>query len=119
MAVIQLAVPAQSGTDNRFRMLQSMAKITQALAQSVASTTNAVVAFTAGATVEFNTDGMWNKLVNPTQLTAPIAGKYLLIGRIQWDVNATGGRLASFRKNGGPYYAETTVQAAGGALSQS
>lgn len=89
------AGPVQTDAINRFRMLQSMARISQSSTnQSVPTGSDIAVTLD---TSDFNTDSMWSG-GNSTRLTAQIAGKYLFIGQITWgSAIATSVRI---RKNG-------------------
>jgi hypothetical protein len=73
---------------NRFRHLQSMARVTNASGtQNVASATITPVTF---ATEDFDTDGLHDTSSNTSRLTAAIAGKYLATGGIYWSAQAPG-----------------------------
>lgn len=50
-------------------------------------------------TVLYDQGGCFNVLF-PTRLTAPVAGKYLIIGNFNWLANAVGLRRGSLQKNG-------------------
>lgn len=55
-----------------------------------------------------------------TRLTAPVAGKYLVIAQIVWNADATGDRQSEIRKNGGagPIGINNSLaSAAGGAIN--
>ena len=95
------AGPVQTDAINRFRMLQSMAAIEQNVAQPLNSGANTVIAFTAGAKVNANTDAMW-ATGKPTRLTPQITGNYLVMGTVAYPDQATAAGNASvfLRKNG-------------------
>lgn len=107
MSVIQLAVPAQTGTDNRFRMLQAMARVHQENAQTLTTGIGKEVKFD---TSDINTDGIWSPNAN-TQFKAQIAGKYLVACGVAFGSNSTGSRSISIRKNGTVVLGQQLIQA--------
>lgn len=109
---LQTGTTVQTGTANRFRMLQSMAKIEQAnINQTLATSVVTVLAFTAGATVDVNTDTIWAS-GSPTRMTAQIAGKYDIQATVLFPSQANGAGICEviFRKNGGTTMPDVCVQ---------
>ncbi len=101
---LSVGTTAQTGSANRFRMLQSVARSHQSVGQGINSAT--VTAMTLD-TNDFNTDGMWSSGAN-TKFTAQIAGKYLCFGGVSWpSLNDTVDASIAVRKNGTTVYAET------------
>lgn len=62
---------------NRFRMLQSMARVTKTGTQALPTATEAAITFDSE---DFDTDTLHDNVTNNTRLTAPIAGKYRVFG---------------------------------------
>ena len=88
------SVPSQ----NRFRYLNMMASVKPTVDRSISN--NLETAITLDSET-FDTDGLHSNVTNPERFTAVVAGKYLLVGHIQYAANTTGVRLCRIRKNGG------------------
>ena len=85
------AGPVQTDATNRFRMLQSMARVYQTKAQGpIADSTRVDVTFDKA---DFDTDGMWSSGSN-TRLTAPVAGKYEVATLITWPAGGSSSAIA-------------------------
>jgi hypothetical protein len=69
------------------------------------STTTAVTKTLTFDSERRDNASMHDTSVNPSRITAPIAGMYLVTGHIQWTDNAAGRRLIAIKLNGGTYYA--------------
>lgn len=80
------AGPVQTDGTNRFRALQSMARATKTATQAIATSTATAVSWDSAPE---NTDGMW-AAGNPTRLTAPITGKYLIGFNLEWAASNLG-----------------------------
>lgn len=78
---------ARMSGQNRFRYLNAMVRVTKSGNQSINSATATAVTWD---TEDFDTDSMHEGVTNPSRLTAPIAGKYLVYGIAQWVIDATG-----------------------------
>lgn len=70
--------------------------------QSIADTTDTPVNFTASATVEKDTHGMFAS-GSPAQLTVRVPGLYMLSATVWWPANSSGLRAAWFTLAGGQY----------------
>lgn len=80
------------------------------------SVTNAGDFFLTFNTERWDTDGIHDTGSNTGRLTCQTAGKYLIIGQIEWATNTTGNRQAYIRLNGTTDIArvtETTTAAMG------
>ena len=109
------AGPVQTDAANRFRMFQSIARShIGGPGQSIANGQNTALGFD---TNDINTDGIWSGGSN-TRFTAQIAGKYLILGGVEFVSNPNGNRQIVIRKNGGLYYGGTLVPAASGVGTQ-
>lgn len=62
----------------------------------------------------YDTDAIHDNAVNPTRLTCKTAGKYLIVGQVEWATNATGDRGLGIRKNGANFFAVNYVKALSG-----
>ncbi|MDO8712985.1 MAG: hypothetical protein Q7K13_00670, partial [Polynucleobacter sp.] len=88
-ALIEANVKHASGvtfamlSQNRFRHLNSMASVYQAADQNTI-TVNVWTALTFGAEL-FDTDGLHDNVTNPTRLTLPLVGKWLVFGALYND----------------------------------
>lgn len=51
-------------------------------------------------TEEFDPQGMHDNSTNNSRITIAEPGTYLLTGTVNWDINATGGRVLAIMKNG-------------------
>lgn len=51
---------------------------------------------------------------DPTRLTAPVAGIYLVSANVSWETNASGAREVNLRKNGSTLVLRDVVQPVGG-----
>jgi len=49
----------------------------------------------------FDTDNIHSVMVNTGRLTCNTAGKYIIMGNVYWETNATGVRILQIRVNGG------------------
>ena len=83
-------------TNNRFRYLNIIAKATRTTNLSVSDAAATIVDWDAES---FDTHDLHDNATNPSRITVPIAGKYIVIGNAQWDPNATGLRQAEIRLN--------------------
>jgi len=110
---IRVGTTAQTGSANRFRMLQSMVRVTKSADQTLSNNTATAVAWDVET---FDTDGLHDNVTNNSRLTAAITGKYLVGATLVYIENQTGGRGVHVRKNGTTYYGgnEPQTPAAGG-----
>jgi hypothetical protein len=97
------SAPGGGGSDISVRVRHSVD-------QSITDTTWTVLAFNTEA---FDTDTMHDNVTNNSRLTATTAGKYLIIGLVEWQANVTGVRGFRITKNG------TTIIAAANGLPNS
>jgi hypothetical protein len=74
------------------------ARVFHGVLQSLANATPTVLAFDSE---RFDTDVIHDTVVNNSRLTCKTAGKYLITGNVEFDVNATGFRAVSVRLNVG------------------
>jgi hypothetical protein len=74
------------------------ARVTHGSAQSVANESWTTLTFTA--TDRFDTDVIHDTSTNPSRLTCKTAGKYIIIGQVEWTANATGERVIRILKGG-------------------
>lgn len=65
-------------------------------------------------TVAFN-NGTLYAAGTPSRLTAPVAGRYVVVGKVQFSVNATGRRGADLMKNGATLLESVQFQPLSGA----
>jgi hypothetical protein len=63
-------------------------------------------------TERYDTHAYHSTSVNTGRLTIPSAGRYLIIGQVAFDANATGYRAALIRLNGTTYIAQTMLPTA-------
>lgn len=63
--------------------------------QSIPSNTTTVITFD---TVRFDGEGMWSA-AQPTRLTCPVSGLYLISGHLAFAQNSTGRRMLTLRVN--------------------
>ncbi|MBI5622281.1 MAG: hypothetical protein HY924_00735, partial [Elusimicrobia bacterium] len=110
---MRVGTTAQTGSANRFRMLQAMVRVTKSANQTLGDNTLTAITWDVET---FDTDGMHDNATNNTRLTAPITGKYLVGATLVYNENTTGGRGVHVRKNGATYYGgnEPQTPAAGG-----
>jgi hypothetical protein len=71
-------------------------------------------------TERFDTAALHDPASNPSRLTAPLAGLYLVTANVGWLANATGAREVAIHKNGGTIVARTvaTTDPAGNTTEQ-
>lgn len=113
-AAFQVGTTAQTGTTNRFRMLQTMARAQTAVAQTILNNTETALLLGSEST---DTDTIHSTASNQSRLTAQIAGKYLVTGAVDWASNATGVRRLRVKKNGTTDYAVVNVAAVNGSTT--
>ena len=65
--------------------------------QSIPNASVTVIAFNSEM---FDNDGIHDNVVDNERLTCKTAGKYLVVGQVQWDSNAVGRRQIGILKNG-------------------
>lgn len=58
-----------------------------------------------------DTDSFHDNSTNPSRLTAPVTGYYIVEGGVEFASNATGRRAVQIRKNGSVFYASLMVDA--------
>jgi hypothetical protein len=103
---------AIAATTNRFLPHQAMVRVTKSATQSITSATDTAITWDQET---FDTDTMHDTVTNNTRLTAPVTGKYLVIGCLEFAPNATGYRTVKIKKNGTTdYNSETVVNAGAG-----
>jgi hypothetical protein len=83
-------------------MLQSMARVTNSSSQTITNNTVVALAFDQES---FDTDGLHDTVTNNSRLTAPIAGKYLVIGGVGDAAAASTSWRFTIRKDGTITYA--------------
>ncbi len=111
----RVGTTAQTGSANRFRMLQAMVRVTKSANQTLANNTLTAVTWDEEG---FDTDTLHDNVTNNSRLTATVAGKYLVGATLVYLENTTGGRGVHVRKNGTTYYGgnEPQTPAAGGSF---
>src|SRR3990167_8726704 len=72
---------AQTGSANRFRNLQSMARVYATGAISVSWNTHTAITFNSES---YDTDTFFNVGTSTSKLTVPIAGKYAVYANVNW-----------------------------------
>jgi hypothetical protein len=72
------------------------ARVRRTAAQSVANNATLVVPYD---TVDFNVGGVYNA-AQPTRMTAPIPGRYLIVATARWQNNDQGRRTIALEVNG-------------------
>ena len=72
---------AQTGSANRFRKLQSMARVYATGAISVSWNTHTAITFNSES---YDTDTFFNVGTSTSKLTVPIAGKYAVYANVNW-----------------------------------
>jgi hypothetical protein len=72
------------------------ARVRRTAAQSVANNATLVVSYDA---VDFNVGGVYTA-AQPTRMTAPIAGRYLIVATARWQNNDQGRRTIALEVNG-------------------
>lgn len=77
---------------------------------SINDITNTVFTFDSE---RYDTDSIHDTGSNTSRLTCNTGGKYLIVGNVRWDTNATGIRFIRILLNGVTYIAETRFDAAG------
>lgn len=86
-----------------FRYVNSLARVFKSGNQSIASATPTALTFDSET---YDTNTIHDNVTNNSRLTAPIAGKYVVHGTVQWDFSAAGNiRGMYFYKNGVIYAA--------------
>jgi hypothetical protein len=89
---------ARMSGQNRFRYLNSQARIKRTTNQSISNSTITVISFDAE---DIDTDTLHDNSTNPSRITVALAGKYLVGGLMRYANNATGtNRQARIHKNG-------------------
>ena len=88
-------------SQNRFRFLNSMARLTKSAAQTITTTSPTVVTWDG---TSFDTDSLFVD-VDDT-VTVQIAGKYLIVANIRWAANTTGFRVTSIESNASGSFVE-------------
>lgn len=91
---------AKMESQNRFRHLNTMARVRMTSAQTISTATVTAIAW--DGTEEFDTDTLHSTSTNPSRITAAIAGKYIVTGVLSYTGNATGTRLLRAHVNGSP-----------------
>lgn len=76
--------------------------------QSIATATDTLIDWTA---VNNDDWGCWAASPNPSRLTAPITGRYMVIGAARFEANATGLRAAWIQQDGTTTIAHTRLAA--------
>ena len=102
---LRVGTVAQTGSANRFRMLQSMVRATKSTSQSIPPNVATAITFD-GET--FDTDSLHDNVTNNTRLTASISGKWLVIGNVEVVAGGLSGDV-KIVKNGGNIYAATSL----------
>lgn len=98
------AFPAQFNQDIRdnlssLRAMNDVAiRVHRTATQSLANDTRVPISWQAAA---YQTGVTWSSGTNPTRLTVPTNGRYLLVANIKYANNATGRRCVGWRANGG------------------
>jgi len=72
--------------------------------QSISNTTNTILAFN---TEDFDTDSMHDNSTNNNRLVATTAGKYLVVGKVEWQDSTTGSRFILIANQDGATQAVT------------
>lgn len=110
---LAVGTTAQTGSSNRFRMLQSLCQVTRSATLSVSDNVeSAVVTFD---TEDFDTDTIHSLVSNTSRLTVPIGGKWMVIANVAWATMSTSAGRSSvyIYKNGvkiGPGYAQDNIR---------
>jgi hypothetical protein len=73
------------------------ARVFQNVAQSIPNSTNTVLTFTSE---NFDDANMHDNVVNPSRITIPESGRYLIQALVRFVSNANGSRTATLRLNG-------------------
>jgi hypothetical protein len=103
---------AIAATANRFMPHQAMVRVTKSANQSINSATDTAITWDQET---FDTDTLHDTVTNNSRLTAPVTGKYLVIGCLEFAPNNVGYRTVKIRKNGTTdYNSETVVNAGAG-----
>ena len=101
-------------SQNRFRFLNTTAKVFRAAAtgnKTISNNTATVVDFDDES---YDTDTIHDNATNNSRLTAQLTGKYLIFGLGQWVANATGKRQTLFAINGSDLFSEVRAAVTGG-----
>lgn len=85
---MKAASRARMEGQNRFRFLNSMASLSKSAAQEIGDSSFPVVVTFDGTS--FDTDALF--VTGDDTITVKISGKYLVVGSITWEANATGFR---------------------------
>ena len=88
-------------SQNRFRFLNSMARLTKSAAQTITTASPTVVTWDG---TSFDTDSLFVD-VDDT-VTVQIAGKYLIVANIRWAANTTGFRVTSIESDASGSFVE-------------
>jgi len=111
---LSVGTTAQTGSANRFRMLQSMVRVRFLGNETIRSSVFSPLNFNVE---DFDTDALHSPST-PSRLTAAIAGKYLSSANLQWSGSSTAGqRQMRIQLNGATDIAgntETPTAAAAG-----
>ncbi len=75
----------------------SGASVYNSVSQAITTATVTLLTFNSE---QFDTDSFHDTSSNTSRLTAPVAGKYVIVASIVFDVNSVGRRQFFFRKNG-------------------
>lgn len=86
------------------------ARAYRSTSQSIATATATSVSF---STTRYDQANFWSA-GNPTRLTVPETGTYMIFGHVIYDVNSTGYRLTRLRLNGTTYLAGDSKPAVSG-----
>lgn len=93
---------------------QPCARVYNTSTDSIADNTFETLSFNSET---YDTDTIHDTGTNPERLTCKTAGKYSIIGNVQFAAHATGNRIAVIRKNGTTEIARTQVPACGGGFN--
>lgn len=79
-------------------------------ANSAITTTSGATAVLTWDTVDFNVGGVWDAS-KTNRLTAPVAGRYLIVASVRWTANTTGRRTIAIEVNGTSQIARSNISA--------
>lgn len=82
------------------------------------SIATATPTFLAANSELYDNNGMHSTVTNNSRITAVTAGRYLVIGSMEYASSATGYRSIAIRANGTDIYEGTTVPAVSGAVTR-
>lgn len=83
-------------TGDRVPLSEIGARVRRTTNQSINTSTSTAISFDSA---RYNNGTLWSAS-NPTRLTIPVAGKYLIGGCLQWQNATTGDRIAALSLNG-------------------